>query len=367
MKQYLLIVGVDYEFKGAPFRDCAVNRRRAIIAANKAKADLRFTLLDFKAGTVIVTNVTYPGGKKTEATSQTTPFSPINQASYRTVTDSAGVQHIVFKDGQNDKASILDVYKMVRDIGTSDPGTLVELSFFCHSWMGGPILVNSYDDRQALLPAPGVPPGPGTILSVITGTNRDPDDHDPRGQLDFVAPTMDAPSLALFRNAFASGSAIIWLWGCAFPHVVHHLLWAMERAPAYQASGLSDDTVLVMNAVTKDDVDYLEAYLRPLIGPFASRSSISVAFKYLKYAMCAMNAQGYAWQIANAAQVDTYAAAMGTYANYEPDGPTQQMRVDASFSAHFAFYKNYLGYKFDPEGRHYAIYSSGGSCTPPAP
>jgi len=43
------------------------------------------------------------------------------------------------------------------------------------------------------------------------------------------------------------------------------------------------------------------------------------------------------------------------------------MSVDAGFSAHFAFYKNYLGFSFDPDGRHYAIYTPGGACTAPTP
>jgi len=366
MKHYILVAGVDYEFHGVDFRVLADNRRKLLTQANSAKADLRFTTFDFRAGTVVVTNVTYPGGVKTESASQTTPFKPIGPANYDEVTSASGAKHKVFKNGQTGIASILDVYAKVREIGAADPGTLAELSFLSHGWMGGPILVNSYDDRQAILPLPSTGSAPTEMLMTITGTNRDPDDHDPRGQFDFVAPTMDAPSLATFRKAFAS-DAIIWLWGCAFPRVVHHLLWAMERAPTYKSTGLADDDQLVMDAVTKDDVDYLETFLAPLIGRFPSRSTITVKFKYLKYAVCAMNAQGYAWQICEAAQVPTRSAALGTYADYDQSGPNPLMSVDAGFSAHFAFYKNYLGFSFDPDGRHYAIYTPGRACTAPTP
>ena len=150
MKHYILVAGVDYEFHGVDFRVLADNRRKLLTQANSAKADLRFTTFDFRAGTVVVTNVTYPGGVKTESASQTTPFKPIGPANYDEVTSASGAKHKVFKNGQTGIASILDVYAKVREIGAADPGTLAELSFLSHGWMGGPILVNSYDDRQAI-------------------------------------------------------------------------------------------------------------------------------------------------------------------------------------------------------------------------
>lgn len=364
MKQYVLVAGVDYDFHGVNFRTLADNRRKLLTAANKTKTALRFILLDIRAGAIVVTDVAYPDGQKEESQSQTTPWKPVGPTSYSALPDGSGGTHNVFKNGQYDKASILDVYAKIREIGLNDPGTLVEVSFLCHGWMGGPILVNSYDDRRAIVPVPSTGSVPPSLLLTITGTNRDPDDHDPRGHFDFVAPTMDAVALATFRRAFSS-DAVIWLWGCAFPRVVHHLLWAMERAPAYKATGLSDDDTLVMDAVQKDDVDYLERYLASLIGVFPSRSTITVKFKYLKYAICAMNAQGYAWQICEAAQVTTHSAALGTYADYDQSGANPVMHVDPNFSAHFAFYKNYLDFAFDSEGRHYAIYVPGRACTPP--
>jgi hypothetical protein len=366
VKQYVLVAGVDYEFKGVNFRLLADNRRKLLTESNLKKEDLRFTTVDFRAGTLVTDEVTYAGGVKKATQSQTSSFSPIGPSNYTTTTDSSGATHTRFKPGQWGTASILDVYRKVREVGSKEPGTLAELSFLSHGWMGGPILVNSEDDRQAILPVPSTGGAPPFVASIITGTSRDPDDHDPRARYDFVAPTMDVPSLLEFSNAFSS-DAKIWLWGCAFPQVVHHTLWAMERAKGYKPSGLGDDDQLVLDAVTKDDVDYLDRFLAPLLGPFPSRSTITANFKYLKYAICAMNASSYAWRLSDAAKVPTYAAPLGTYADYDKTGKFPLMNVVPDFSAHFAFYKNYLGFSFDPEGRRYAVYTPGRACTQPAP
>ena len=86
-------------------------------------------------------------GKRSESISKVTPYKPVTKANYtKRVVD--GETHWDFKDGQPDVMSIVNVYDAVAGIGDSDPGTLRELSFFAHGWMGGPILVNSYDDHS---------------------------------------------------------------------------------------------------------------------------------------------------------------------------------------------------------------------------
>jgi hypothetical protein len=358
VKQILLVAGVDYEFTGVDFRSLADNRRKLLDRQNTKHDDLRFITMDVRSGQVELRDITFPGGKRTENTKTTTPFTPVDRTSYTT---SGG--HMRFKPQQYTVMSITDVYAKVRDIGASDPGSLVELSIFSHGWMGGPILVDSDDDRQMEITVP-VPGGtPITMTVPVTGTMRDPDDKDGRPQLDFIAPTMDAAALKQFKDAFAS-DGIAWLWGCAFPRVVHHTLWAMERAKAYKSSGLGDDTVLDMPAVTSEDVDFLEMILAPKLGRFPSRSSISVKFKYLKWAFCVANQSCYAFALATAAGIDVRAAVLGTYAEYDTGGD-RLMNVYNGFTAHFAFYKNYLGFTFDPEGRRYAVYKSTLTC--PAP
>jgi hypothetical protein len=364
MKQYVLVAGVDYEFKGVDFRRLSDNRRQRIVAANAARTNLRFTTIDFRAGEVVVTDVTYPAGKKVETSSRPQTFTAVTRSSYTSVTYADGSTHNRFKPGQFGTASILDVYRIVREIGTNDPGTLVELDIFSHGWMGGPILVNSDDDRTAIVPVPSVAPASSTVVLTATGTMRDPDDMDPRPQYDFLAPTMDAAALMLFRAAFAVGG-VVWLWGCSFPTVVHHLLTAIERSSGYKSTGLGDDDVLTLTNLTAEDVDYLEVFVKPLLGPFpAPRSRVTTKFKYLRYFACVANRSSFAAQVADAANVPTLAAPLGTYAEYD-SGRLPLMNVFSGFTAHFRFYRNYLGMTFDPEGRRYGIYMPATSCPPP--
>lgn len=365
MKQFLLVAGVDYEFKGVNFRQLADNRRRFLERQNTAKADLRFVTMDVRSGQVETREVTFPGGKRTESVSSVTPFATVGPASYQTLADGS----TRFKPGQWTAMGITDVYQRVQDIGSADPGTLAELSIFSHGWMGGPILVDSDNDRTMEVTLPAIPPlttSPTTISLAVQGFSRDPDDKDGRPGLDFRPPTMDPAMLVLFRKAFDS-SAIAWLWGCSFPRAIHHTLWAMEQAKGYSGSGLGDDVVLDMPAVVDEDVAFLNQFLvgaRPLFPPHSS--SISIAFKHLKLAMCRANQSCYATALADAANVNVHAAPVGTYAEYDTSSD-MLMNVFRNFTAHFTFYKNYLGFSLDPEGRRYAVYTPGRTCPVPAP
>jgi hypothetical protein len=213
-----------------------------------------------------------------------------------------------------------------------------------------------------------LPPGfagpPAVATVAVTGLARDPDDKDGRPELDFRPPTMDPGALLQFRAAFAS-DAIAWLWGCSFPQAIHHTLWAMEQAKGYSGSGMGDDVVLQMPAVVDADVAFLNEFLAGALPPFPPHSSsISIAFKHLKLAMCRANQSCYASALADATQINVHAAPVGTYAEYD-NGGDRLMNVFRNFTAHFTFYKNYLGFSFDPEGRRYAVYTAGRSCPVP--
>ncbi|TPX04456.1 hypothetical protein FJ656_11790 [Schumannella luteola] len=195
-------------------------------------------------------------------------------------------------------------------------------------------------------------------------TQRNPNDKDSRMAYDFQAPTQDAAAVALFRAAFAS-DGYTWAWGCSFPPVHHHSMWAMEHAKGYASTGVRDDKVLTLDAVTKEDVDYLEGWLVAKLGPFPSRSTITLKFTYLKWAFCSINAASFGALFATGSGKPVRAALVGTYAEY--DDPTDMMHVHTGFSAHVAFYKNYLGMTLDPEGRGYGVYPPGITCPAPTP
>ncbi len=362
MKRFIYVAGMDYEFKGVDFRVFADSRLKRRINANKAKEELTFTIFDVRRGEVATTVVTYPSGKKTESKSKSTPFAPLSKANYDSST-SGGVTHYAFKNGQRDKMSIVEIYKAVQKIGADDPRSLVELSIFSHAYYGGPILVNSYDDNSIT----SVVPGTSTpVFTLVPAGARDPDDMDPRPSKDFIAPTMGAVQLALFQKAFAP-DGFVWIWGCAFPTLVHRILHKIENHPKYKDKGIGDEELFNFKNLETDIADYLESFLSPALGgPFPDKKNIDLKFKFLKYFFCLMTVSTYLHHVAVNSKVKTFGANVGTYAEYD-SGLLPLMNVHNGFVRHFTFYRNYLGFSFDPEGRRYAEYSPAFVCTAPSP
>lgn len=360
MKQFILVAGVDYEFKGVNFRVFCDNRLKRIVAANKAKDELKFQIFDFPKGEILTVEITYPGGKQTKKETKLSPFKSISAANYDS-TVSGGETHYRFKDGQRDVMSIVDIYEAVRRIGVSAPNTLAELSIFSHGWMGGPILVNSFDDNTMTINMPMV----GTLTFSLPAGMRDPDDKDARIK-DFRFPTMDAAELGNFQKAFES-NGFVWIWGCAFPRLVHEILHKIEHHPTYKSSGLGDNELFQIKNFNAAQADLLESLIKSDIGgPFPDKKNIVIKFKFLKHFFCKITQASYLHHMAVNSKVKTFGAVMGTYSEYD-SGALPLMSVHAGFGKHFTFYKNYLGFDYDPEGRKYGAYKPGFTCPAPPP
>lgn len=369
LKQYLLIAGVDYEHPSANFVDFGIfcsNRRRRIVEAETSNDNLKFTTINFRSGELAVTDVTYAGGKKVEKNSVTRSFQPISMSNYDKFIGRDGAHHYRFKEGQWGVASILNVYSAIKDIGATSPGSLREVSIFSHAGMGGPILVNSYDNRMAMMPIPSTGSAPTTTLVTAKGTMRDPDDMDARAEYDFVPPTLEPSGRAQFRSAFAT-DGFLWLWGCSFPHVIHHILTAIEKSKDFKPSGLDPEEVLTLERLNGTDIRHLDKFLRPLFGTSLTPGSpIRIKFKYLKHFLCTYNQASYAARLADASNRTVRAAPLGTYAVYEkPSTRLPLMKVEARMARHLSLYKEYLGMSFDPESRRYALYTPGATCPVP--
>jgi hypothetical protein len=353
MKQFLLVAGVDYERKGVDFRLFCNNRVKRMIMANKAAEEMTFQIFDLKAGQVITHEVAYPKGKRTETVNKTTPFDPITRSHYDRVGSGKDV-HYEFKNGQRGMMSITDIYAAVRAIGSSDPGTLFEFSFFSHAWYGGPILVNSFDD--GFLDGPPVSIG-GPPTRTALGAARDADDKDPRAGKDFSPPNMSAAELKLFQDAYRA-DGYNWSWGCAFPRVIHEILHKLEHHRDYRSSGLADDQVFVFKNLRVNHIAHLESRLGVSL---PDPRKVELEFKDLKRFFCSVTEGSYTQHLAVNSKKKTFGGVMGTYSEYDK-GPRPLMHVDKGFARHFTFYKNYLGFSFDPEGRNYGEFTPTFTC-----
>lgn len=350
MKQFILVAGVDYYFAAAGYPDRCLNRMKRLIKSAGPKENLTFHIFDFPHGQVTKHEVGFSGGKPVIKTTKVASFKGISKANYYT-TVVEGKIHYHFKPGQRDTMSILDVYKAVQKIGVDAPNTLAELSFFSHGYFGGPILVNSDDRSDAAL------------------SGRDPDDMDGRVSKDFISPTMDSTDLRNFQKAFRA-DGIVWIWGCAFPKETHQLLLKIEQRPPYKERGLDDNAVFRFKNLDSEMASNMEGWLQDVMGgPFPNKKDIEIKFKFLKYLFCRQTQASYAYHIAQSAKVITYGALLGTWAEGAEPEPSPLMAVPQhkGLVGHLKFYKNYLGFDFDPEGRHYGKYKPDFTCKKPSP
>ena len=353
-KWIVLVAGFDYERSGVDFEKIALSRmklliRRNVAAQKRAKTPLervietapRFVLFDFKSGVVRRSVATKPKGMR--AWTEIARFQPVSAANYSARADGRRV----FDTDQAGRMSVTDVYKHVQEIGKTEPGSLSELSFLSHGWVGGPVLVNSDDGL-----------GHGT-------SDRDPNDKDPRMDKDFVEPSMDAAALANFRAAFDSG-AFVWVWGCAFansPHKVMHRVLSSAKYRATARGKLVDTDVFKLTFPREHAEKFFHvdtAFFPPRGANGEFPLTLERTFEQIKNFFFGRLNETYCNRVALASQVPCFGALPGTYSDYEKGTeirvmvvPTRRPPYSDNFTGPIRFYTTYLGVVLDPEGRNY--------------
>lgn len=347
----VLVAGFDYERKGVDFEKIALSRMRLLIRRNvaghkKAKTPFatvidtapRFVLFDFRSGVVRTSVASQPNGDR--AWREIARFQPVSAANY-----SAGGH--AFDTDQAGRMSITDVYEHVRQLGRTEPGSVAELSFLSHGWVGGPILVNSFDGAGAGVDA------------------RDPNDKDARTDKDFIDPTMDAAALAEFRAAFAA-DAFVWVWGCSFANSPRQVLHRVLSSTKYRstAAGKLVDTDTFRLSFPREHAE-LFFHVDPNFFP-ARRADGEFPLTFdrtlaqVKDFFFARLSDTYCNAVAQAAQVPCFGALPGTYSDYERGVrdpvmvvPTAKPPYADDFTRSIRFYTTYVGSTLDPEGRSY--------------
>ncbi|HYZ79570.1 MAG TPA: hypothetical protein VE596_19585 [Gaiellaceae bacterium] len=354
-KWVVLVAGFDYPRTGVDFQRIALNRmellvRRHAAAQRRAKARLaqviatvpRFVLFDLKSGRVRTRTATPPKG--TWTWKEIARFQPVGSSNYR----PAGGRRHVFNNDQAGRMSITDVYKHVRKLGRTDPGSVAELSFLAHGWIGGPILVNSDES-----------------VAFQTRPDRDPNDKDARMGKDFRAPTMNAAALADFRAAFAA-DGFVWIWGCAFANSPRQVLHRVLSSAKYRQTRLGGlvDTDSFRLAFSRTEAETFFSVDTTFFPPRGANGAFPLSFDrmlaQIKAFLRGRLSQTYCQAVARAAGVRCFGALPGTYADYERGTalpvmvvPTKAPPYADDFTRSIRFYTTYLGVTLDPERRSY--------------
>jgi hypothetical protein len=302
----------------------------------------RFVLFDVKSGLVRTRIATPPKGGW--AWKEIARFQPVGPANYRA---GPGRPH-VFNNDQAGRMSITDVYEHVRKLGKAEPGSLAELSFLSHGWVGGPILVNSDESAAFRIRA-----------------DRDPNDKYARMSKDFGAPTMDATALADFRAAFAA-DGLVWVWGCAFANSPRQVLHRVLSSAKYRRTKLGGlvDTDSFTFTFSRTEAEKFFSVDTTFFPPRGANGAFPLSFDrtlaQIKAFLRGRLAQTYCRAIASAAGARCFGALPGTYADYERGTalpvmvvPTKRPPYADDFRRSIRFYTTYLGVVLDPEQRSY--------------
>lgn len=347
LRNVVLVAGCDYPPPhGLTFSVFCKRRYELYLRRGpeiKDNPNWRFTIFDVPTGEVSENTFDTKTGKRAWKVVKTpATFSKVTALNY---TLENG--HMRFTKNTAGVMSITDVYQHVRDLGVNFPGSLWELSFFSHGWMGGPILVNSRDQDPS-------------------AAARDPNDKDPRLNKDFIGPTMDAAARAEFRSAFhAEGS--IWSWGCSFPRGFHEVIEQVVNAAAFKSNGATaDDDMFDFHFYDQDMQAKAYFHFDTTFFPSADTSGnypldFSRTFLEVKGYFERGRKRTYSQAIATASDRACYGALLGTDALPEQQGvspgllviPTKVPPYPHSFARYLTFYTKYLNFTPDPEGRGY--------------
>ena len=357
-KWVMLVAGFDYERSGVDFDSIADHRMQRLIrkhaAAAKsgkltpdqiAKTAPRFIVADVKSGRIRKRILDSTG---TWTWTDLATFDPVSAANY---TPIAGSTRKVFNTNQAGRMSITDILNQVRTIGRTEPGSLGELSFFSHGWVGGPLMVNS-DQDPAFDSVP----------------QRDPNDKDPRLRKDFLPPQMDATGRGELRAAF-DVDGFAWAWGCAFANAPRQVLHQILKSRKYRATALGavQDTDTFHFEFSRAHAHQFFAKI-PSFFPAAGADgefplTFDRTFDQIKAFFISVMNSTYFHFLAVVCNVPCFAALPGTYADYEKGVslplmvvPTKAPPYSDNFIRSIRFYTTYFGLALDPEDRHYGRY-----------
>jgi hypothetical protein len=359
LRNIVLVTGYDYtrldsqesmrSFTRVAKARCAeiFSRSSQNQAVRLCGGSVRVVMMDFASGIVSVMEQNATGEVREETVARYAPITPANYQWQRP-------GRWVFCQHADGVMSILDVYDFVREIGRREPGTLVELSFFCHGWAGGPTLVNSDDTIER-----------STSRPAREDDRRDPLDKDGRRFKDFRLPTMSPEDLALMRRAFCDGG-YLWNWSCNNSLASSDVLYqAVRNEPSPLEQATDPDRRLhftfthhEQSAYFDVDPDFFPRTVRSAVEQLLFDRSILEVTEFLWGRILAT----YNAQAALALDKCCFGALPGTTSDLERSGRFPQMVVPHSpgyaenLLNELRFYEKHMDIGFDLEGRRFGEY-----------
>lgn len=200
-KQFVLVAGIDYVNFKIDFGALCKLRVEELIFEHKGTAELKFIIYNFSKGSVTTISVPEFGPGLTEIVDQR--FNEITILDYIGYLNSraklGGTNYL--KKTIKGVMSITDIYTEIIQIGSNNPGELIEWNLFYLKYNS---FVNSYSDNAVH--------GSKKAFKKLPLGSRDPDDLDWDPYDDFDPPRMSAKDLNKMRNAFAPNKGYVWIW-----------------------------------------------------------------------------------------------------------------------------------------------------------
>jgi len=302
------------------FYYCVQPRQDYLFSKYRGKDDLVLTWFEVTSGLCQQVTMDRKGKRSKLATLKR--FKPVTRASY----ERRG-KGWAFRDGQPDIMSIVDVYRFVED---QVAHSIFEVSIFCHAWEGGPVIVDSYDDRH-YKDASGK-----TVW--IRDEARDPDDKDGRTR-DFEPVNRN---LAKFQAAFNPEGAIR-VWGCNHTDRDVDLFKRLFLHKEYRRTGMKDSQALVLHLPSKYDSEFTTRGLP------VTKGRLACTFGELRHYIEREFNSCYNAKAARGAGVKAYGGAPGNGSDVGGKGgfPMYIVATPGHNLQIIEFYKKYLGVKFD--------------------
>jgi hypothetical protein len=361
-RRIILVAGYDYSHlltgrKETSFTALCLNRMRMLQARHSSGQEYKFTtefiLFDVRSGRLRTATPTQSGYRwKTVRT-----FAPVSPHDY--VEGPQGRR--VFAAPSKGCMSILDVYRYIQDLGRIYGPTILELSFFCHGWVGGICLVNTDESP-----------------TFRTSLERDPEDNDSRRK-DFLAPAMAPEALQDFRDAFhPQGRA--WIWSCAVnassSDILSQLVGRNEPCPEPDSKLPDRPFTTYRFRFSRPQAKHYFHVDETFFPPDWQRSgrdiTFSRTFEDIEGFLQRRLNDTYAKRLAVASGVVCYGALSGTYAAWEQTAHLPLMIVPRNkppyyddFSSYLGFYTRWLGLRLDPEGRGFGAFDPSEAAGPP--